>query len=192
MGQETATPLEFATGFSGSAFENWSRLLEVSLATVQSSERHPRLEEALANSLLSSLLIGQANSWSHLLADVPPVLPKTLRRAIDYMESNIGNAVSLANAAQYAGVGLRALQKGFHTHLGVSPTVWWRNKRLDLAHGMLSGGDAGQVNVKSVALGLGFYNVGEFAARYRSRFGEFPSETLKRRALLQSLPAGAR
>ena len=53
-----------------------------------------------------------------------------------------------------------------------------RNLRLDRARQMLM--DAPDMGVTRVALDCGFGHLGKFAAAYRARFGEAPSETARR------------
>ena len=87
----------------------------------------------------------------------------------------------MADVAEAAGVSVRTLQAGFHEHLDNSPTSYIRDLRLDRAHADLLEGDpyAGP-QVTDVALRWGFSHFGRFAALYRRRFGERPSETLRR------------
>jgi adenylate cyclase len=61
----------------------------------------------------------------------------------------------------------------------MTPLEWVRQARLDRArHALLeSGPDA---SVSEVAVASGFTQLGRFAAQYCSRFGELPSETLRR------------
>jgi AraC-like DNA-binding protein len=51
--------------------------------------------------------------------------------------------------------------------------------RMAAAHRDLLGSDGKQV-VADVALRWGFTHLGRFAAEYRKRFGQLPSQTLKR------------
>jgi transcriptional regulator GlxA family with amidase domain len=63
--------------------------------------------------------------------------------------------------------------------MGMTPTAFLRERRLELAREML--GDPGlATTVTSVALACGFGHLGEFSTLYRHRFGERPSDTLRR------------
>jgi transcriptional regulator GlxA family with amidase domain len=81
--------------------------------------------------------------------------------------------------AQVAGVSKRTLQEGFRRFRGKPPNQISRDLRLDLARGALI--QHGPENVTEVALDYGFTHLGRFAEAYAARFGECPSETLRRR-----------
>jgi transcriptional regulator GlxA family with amidase domain len=56
--------------------------------------------------------------------------------------------------------------------------TYLRNVRLDRARLRLSDVHAAEASVTAIALECGFGHLGKFAAAYRERFGEQPSETL--------------
>ena len=62
--------------------------------------------------------------------------------------------------------------------------AWLRDLRLDHVRAQLrasADGEAGvgaAIKVADVAARYGFYHLGHFAAHYRRRFGELPSETV--------------
>ena len=70
--------------------------------------------------------------------------------------------------------------RGFEKRLGVSPVRYLLHWRLDRARGELLDAAPGTGTVTDIALRWGFGNLGDFAARYRSRFGELPRATLQR------------
>lgn len=73
---------------------------------------------------------------------------------------------------------MRALSKGFERHLGTTPLRYMIDLRLDRARAdLLAASDRDAVT--QVALRWGFAHGGQFAARYRARFGERPSDTLR-------------
>jgi len=59
----------------------------------------------------------------------------------------------------------------------MTPMEHLRNVRLDRARDLLM---SGNVQVADAASDCGFSHQGRFASRYRARFGESPSITLKR------------
>jgi transcriptional regulator GlxA family with amidase domain len=74
--------------------------------------------------------------------------------------------------------GMKRLQT-FKRVRGYSPAHLLLRRRLEQARDTL--GAAGpDTTVTDVATGLGFFELGRFATRYRERFGERPSETLAR------------
>ena len=80
--------------------------------------------------------------------------------------------------AQGLGVSMRALQMKFLKEYGFSPRDFILECRLDKARSMLLSG-ASIFGVTEVCYECGFPNPSHFAAKYRDRFGELPSETLK-------------
>jgi len=89
-------------------------------------------------------------------------------------------AIGLADVASAAGVSARALQKAFRCFRDTTPMGHLRALRLDLARAELAraGSDGGSVT--SVAIAYGFGSLSRFAADYRARFHESPSETRRR------------
>ncbi|WP_160057046.1 helix-turn-helix transcriptional regulator, partial [Shewanella litoralis] len=76
------------------------------------------------------------------------------------------------------GISVRTLQDGFTRHVGLPPITYLREIRLAQAHADLAAGDAG-TSVSATACKWGFTHLGRFAAAYRDRYGEHPSETLR-------------
>lgn len=81
--------------------------------------------------------------------------------------------------ARLAGVSVRTLQEGFQRFRGRTPSQISRDLRLDRARTALLDGDGD--NVTAVALDSGFSHLGRFAQSYAERFGETPSQTIRRR-----------
>lgn len=120
------------------------------------------------------------------LCQVPLPLPvldvrasARVRRASDYMYEHADDALTVQQIAQSVGVGPRSLQTAFREISGMSPRERLSEIRLENAHVRLSAPEAG-ATVTDVALRCGFTHLGRFAAAYRRRYGEAPSETLRR------------
>lgn len=110
---------------------------------------------------------------------VPPPLPATLRRAIEFIEANAGAEITVADIARSAGLSPRGLQAAFHRHLDSSPAAYLRRVRLEHAHHELEQADARSGrSVAEIAARWGFLHPGRFAAWYRERYGVPPSHTL--------------
>lgn len=108
------------------------------------------------------------------------LLPRSVRRAQEFLHNHVTAPVSLPDLCQHLGVSARALQLAFKQHTGRSPMVYWRDIRLDRVRDALlraRHADAGLVS--QVAAQYGFLHLGHFAAYYRARFGECPTQTLK-------------
>jgi transcriptional regulator GlxA family with amidase domain len=68
----------------------------------------------------------------------------------------------------------------FLKRIGVSPTRWIRDMRLDLARQRLESAEA-DASVAAIATGCGFARLSTFSKEYAARFGESPSKALERR-----------
>jgi len=121
-----------------------------------------------------------------------PLLPRGVRRAIDAMRSNAGRDWSMKGLASVAGVSSRTLQRQFRIFLGKAPRETLRDIRFERARRELLQG-AVEAKVTDIALRCGFPHGGRFSVEYRRRYGETPSQTLKRQAIfadaLTSMPS---
>ena len=109
-------------------------------------------------------------------------LPRGVRRALDAMRSNLGHNWRLTELAAIAGVSGRTLQRQFLTFVGKTPRAVLRDIGLECARRELLQGAPG-VTIMDVALRCGFPHCGRFSIAYRRRYGETPSQTLKRQAV---------
>ncbi len=151
------------------------RLLDWQFAEVSDGGlfEQPRQVRQFEQTLIYALFELHAHNQSAYRTEA--ALPHVLRRALEYMEDQAGQAIGIADIAQASGVSVRSLYAGFKDHLGVSPMARLKQMRLDQARARLLRGGA---SVTDVALGCGFTHLGQFSADYRRRFGERPSDTL--------------
>lgn len=151
---------------------------KMSATPVYQQRTSERLERSLKEAALFELLLAWPQQESREVA--PRIaLPKSTRLARDFMEARIGDLPTVADVAAACGVGVRALARGFEKHLGTSPLQYMLELRLQGVHDELLVGNQ-HATVTDVALNWGFTHLGIFAARYRERFGELPSETLRK------------
>lgn len=132
--------------------------------------------------LLSSLLTLAPHNYTQALqaGSRRTLLPRSVRRAQDFLHSHVTEPLSLADVCQHLGVSARSLQLAFKQGTGQSPMAYLRDIRLDLVRRTLLQADhhAG-ATVSKVAAQHGFLHLGHFAAQYHKRFGERPAQTLK-------------
>jgi transcriptional regulator GlxA family with amidase domain len=102
-----------------------------------------------------------------------------VRRAEEIMRERFAEPLTVADLAAEVGLGLRVLQIAFRTHRGVSPRARLNTIRMERAREMLVAADPA-ASVTDVALACGFAHFGRFAGTYRERYGETPSDTLRR------------
>jgi AraC-like DNA-binding protein len=114
------------------------------------------------------------------IANQGTVLPRSVRRALDLMCAEPGRVLTLGELAAIAGVSPRTLQRQFRTFLGETPQAALRAIRLERARRDLLRASR-MTTVADVALRCGFLHLGRFSVEYRGRYGEKPSQTLRRR-----------
>jgi AraC-like DNA-binding protein len=107
-------------------------------------------------------------------------LPADVARVVGWARGHLGEVVGLDDLARVAGVPPRTLEAHFRQFLGTTPLAWLRDARLTRVHDVLARSGARTGSVSQVALEHGFTQLGRFAAAYCRRFGELPSETLRK------------
>ena len=104
---------------------------------------------------------------------------KTLERARDYIEANLGDTIRISFLCQYAGTTARSLERVFARELGTSPQLYIKARRLNaVRRNLLAADRVRRAVVTEVAQSFGFTHMGRFAQEYRLYFGESPRETL--------------
>jgi AraC-like DNA-binding protein len=139
------------------------------LANARGLSGHPCLRREMEDLLLSALVATQP-------CGAYDDAPGYLQRAEAHMRAHTGRSIGINELIAAAGVSERALQQAFRRYRGCSPSEFSRNLRLDAARAALLSGEG----VTETALAFGFAHFGRFAQAYAARFGEKPSETVKR------------
>ncbi len=164
-----------------------ARMLCEDLKNVSSGLEHPLVRDRIASALVSTLLVTiPHNKQRALEAAASSVAPFFVRRAEQFIEENARNDIDLAELAGAAGVSARALQKGFRRFRNTTPMTYLRAIRLELARTELAQAKRNGGSVASIAHLCGFEHLGRFAADYKTRFSESPSQTLLRGCILRS------
>jgi transcriptional regulator GlxA family with amidase domain len=86
----------------------------------------------------------------------------------------------MADVAEAAGVAARTLQCGFRRYRNYTAEQFLRDERLAVARTALMNGRERNRSVADIAFEYGFSHLGRFASAYQRRFGEKPSETLRK------------
>ncbi|MBY5561110.1 helix-turn-helix transcriptional regulator [Rhizobium leguminosarum] len=143
-------------------------------------QRSPLAVSSLCDAAVYLLLETCPNRYSNELAlPAPAPAPRHVKWAIDFMQEHIAEPISLNDIALAAKVSVRTLQQGFRQFRQTTPMSYLQDLRMAAAHRDLLESDARQA-IADVALKWGFMHPGRFAAEYRKRFGQLPSQTLKR------------
>ncbi|MCX7804864.1 MAG: AraC family transcriptional regulator [Planctomycetota bacterium] len=100
-------------------------------------------------------------------------MPEPVRRAMDFVESNLHREISLADLSRAAGYSPRQFYEIFMRAAGMSPLTYVRTRRIREARRLLAGG---KIPVKEVAARLGFADQHHFCRVFRQFVGVSPSE----------------
>lgn len=102
---------------------------------------------------------------------------RATKRAIN---SGLAHSLSIAELCRRIGVSRRNLFYAFESVLGISPHQYLQTIRLNAARRALKHRKTDKTLIGDLAWECGFSNPSQFAADYRRRFGELPSETTLR------------
>lgn len=142
----------------------------------------PVASTSLRESMIQLLLHGTSHSYSEVLGQqrVPALLPRQVRRAMEYMQAHAHRPLTVREIAAAAEVSTRALQLSFQRFNQTSPLQYLRQLRLKGARRDML--DPGQpLSISAIALNWGFSHMGLFALQYRAAYGELPRETIAQR-----------
>jgi transcriptional regulator GlxA family with amidase domain len=158
------------------------RLLRDELDHDQSLLYQPLIAEQLRSCVLSGLLLSVPHKYhDELIGPATAGPPRAIRRAVEAIHDEPERSFSVTDLARIANMSVRSLQEGFRRHVGSAPMTYLQSVRLDRAHESLRRADPACVTVSAVAHRWGFAHLGRFASAYRLRFGEPPSNTLRKR-----------
>jgi AraC-like DNA-binding protein len=143
----------------------------------------PIAREQLETFVLTELLSAAPHPYTSELARPADTVPRSRRTpVIEYMEMNADEALTPQELARVGCMSVRTLHATFQAELGVSCMAYLRRLRLDHVRTELLRAGRGDIRVTDVAMRWGFFHPSRFAQQYRERFGELPSDTVKRHA----------
>jgi transcriptional regulator GlxA family with amidase domain len=106
------------------------------------------------------------------------------RRIVERFEEiargNLGTSMRIADLCRAVGVTPRTLERAVRAVHAATPVEFLHALRLTEARQTLLSKCGSARSVTEVATRFGFREFGRFAGEYRERFGESPSETLRR------------
>lgn len=142
---------------------------------------HPLAARSIEQSLLTAILLGLPHTATAELAVIREPqrpAPAAAARIRDWLEAHHDQPVGVADLANAMGLSIRRVQDISRRHWQQTPTQLLRGIRLDHARDKLHTGALG--STASAAEAAGFTRMDRFAAAYKRRFGESPSQTLTR------------
>ena len=133
--------------------------------------------------VMSSLLYLQRSTYYDDITRPTPASPRraVIQEAVDYIDDHLAERITMESLSDALHMSIRSIQQGFRAELGMSPTTYIRERRLERVHEELTDAiPSDGVTVTAVAERWGFHHLGTFAVEYRKRWGEPPSQTLRR------------
>ncbi|WP_344794610.1 helix-turn-helix domain-containing protein [Frondihabitans peucedani] len=162
------------------ALIRWQEAVASVAGTILGSEATPlmRSEANLlaANALLDTFAYEGPEATS---LTIPPSSGR-LAAALEFVHSHAEMPLTTTDIAQAAGLSLRGLQHAFSRQFEMTPTEYLRGVRLDRVRVDLLAATPSRETVASIAHRWGFSHSGRFSSAYAKRFGEYPTETLRR------------
>jgi AraC-like DNA-binding protein len=163
--------------------EQWYQILRKHMHYVSRpvDELAQGMLSALELELMTGLLLMQRNNYTNILdADVIPASAEAILEAKSIIDLQPDYGWRIRDYASAVNISVRALEKGFQIHVGMTPSAYLREVRLQRTHDELLEARPGETTVSAVAARLHFHNFGRFSAGYKELFGESPSETFRR------------
>jgi len=186
LGDPLKAPLEFAPALSlqdgyGRSLGRFARFAIAELEERDTILSEPITARSFREFLTTALLLHQPHNYSDRLQRLErAATPRDVKRAIDYIEANLEEAIGLSEIATAAGVPGRTLIRHFQDFKCTSPMRYLRAARYGKVREALRRAEP-EESITEVAFKWGFTHMGRFSVEYRNRFGESPSETLRRR-----------
>jgi AraC-like DNA-binding protein len=142
--------------------------------------RSPLALHNICMAIAQIMVTGLPHNYSEALVTgkAGRLVPRQVRRAMDFMRAHAAQAISMSDIAAAASTSPRTLQDGFQRFCNVTPMEFLREIRLQGVRSDLQN-PAKASSISEIAHQWGFFHLGMFAARYKKRFGELPRETVR-------------
>lgn len=142
----------------------------------QESVLLPQLEGVL----VSGLLQHHFHTYAAELRSPARLLGKSqLKTAKEFILANLENPITIGDIAQAVETSARSLQRSFARYDDCTPKQFLTNARLDAIYEELQQEITPQT-IADIMNQYQFSSLGRCSQKYRERFGELPSETLRR------------
>jgi AraC-like DNA-binding protein len=185
LGERLRSPLQFEPGF------DWTRGLAASLraqfdflmrdlAQADGVADNPVALASFTDLIVTIMLQGLPHNYQEQLQNGRRgAVPLYMRRAEDFMRANADAPIRMEQVANAAGCGVRTLGGVFRQFRDTTPLAALHAIRLDMLRAELDLGGA-DASIAELARRYGFTNAGRFRTAYGRRFGETPSEAVRR------------
>ncbi|AYY13610.1 AraC family transcriptional regulator [Actinobacteria bacterium YIM 96077] len=185
LGRPLWEPLVFEPEFdvSKGAGALWARKFRHLISGLDQEEYSLQsAADTIEHSLTTGLLMAQPHNYTEVLNETPSttVSSRPVNVARELIEAHPEYRHSVTSLARAANVSERTLHAAFVEHLDMSPKAYLTDVRLKRAWEELRAAHPDTSTVAQIARGAGFGHIGRFSIVYRERFGEMPSDTLRR------------
>lgn len=157
--------------------EYLSRTLSADLSLGANGALLHHLEEMVCLDLLQEWAAGAGIDLEN---GARTAAPYYVRQAEEMMTAEAREAPTIGDIAGRIGVSARTLSEGFRRFRGIKPRAFLSARRLEGLRNDLEAATSDKT-VTQIAAAWGYMNMGALAGIYRKRFGELPSNTLKRK-----------
>ncbi len=167
------------SGFDGvreGHFTQWPALEHLAEYIVQWFSRGP--SQAIAR-LLARQLIQEWQAWNE--AESAPELPAALRRALQFIGSDLGEPLEIEDLARSAERSAPTLFRLFRQHLGTTPKLWLQKQRMARAGELLQ---TTLLPINEVGRRVGISDAQYFSRLFRQSHGMTATEYRRKTALL--------
>ncbi|MSY56342.1 MAG: helix-turn-helix domain-containing protein [Actinobacteria bacterium] len=185
IGREIHVPVKFDLGMdlTTQKAKSWRNLIDTLVSDVdhEGLTMHAGIRNQFQDLIITGLLLSQKHNYSESIGtSIEPITSRSVRLAMAACEANPQDPLTVTDMARYAGVSIRSLQDGFKKYVGMSPTDYLRNVRLNRVREELLAERSFDSSIADIAFTWGFTHLGRFAKIYHERFGELPSETIRK------------
>lgn len=134
----------------------------------------------MEQSLMCALLDTQPSDLEYLTErDYRHIAPSCVRKVEEYIKEYVSDDISMEDLVQASGVSGRSLFRVFRQFRRMSPMAYLRVVRMRHIRSNLLCPSKQELTVTAILSRWGIKQFGRFAAEYRHKYGESPSQTLR-------------
>lgn len=108
------------------------------------------------------------------------IAPACVRQVEDYIRAHAGDDISMEDLIRQSGVSGRTLFRVFRHFRHMSPMAYLRTVRMNRIRADLLSPPHGVATVTDILARWGITQFGRFAADYKMKYGELPSQTMRK------------
>jgi AraC-like DNA-binding protein len=143
--------------------------------------KNPAIRDSFDEVLMTALLSLPHNKMNQLSEDRSSfIAPAVVCRAEEYMRANLGKPINVTELLRVCDCSRSVLFYAFRNARDYTPMEFLSEQRLRYAREQLLKSKY-NASVSSIALNCGFVSHSWFSQLYKKRFGELPSDTLRKR-----------